>query len=185
MDRVNLICHPATNCSAVQRIGVHVMVSSMAAVEAEYSLSGDIDKLRIPLATARKRVDNLWQHMCFEVFIAAPGNESYLEFNFAPSGEWAIFRFDSYRSGMNAIDVPPPVITTTRSKNNLLMNVTVDLNNFPDLKNQIDLLLGLSAVIEDNNGALSYWALTHSPGKPDFHHRDCFALTLNRPKNSP
>ena len=35
--------------------------------------------------------------------------------------------------------------------------------------------LGLSAVIEDTSGRKSYWALAHPPGKPDFHHADCFA----------
>ena len=38
--------------------------------------------------------------------------------------------------------------------------------------------LGLSAVIEDTSGGKSYWALAHPPGKPDFHHADCFALEL-------
>ena len=30
---------------------------------------------------------------------------------------------------------------------------------------------GLSAVIEDDAGALSYWALHHAKAKPDFHDR--------------
>ena len=38
--------------------------------------------------------------------------------------------------------------------------------------------LALSAVIEELDGTKSYWALAHPPGKPDFHHPDCFALTL-------
>ena len=38
--------------------------------------------------------------------------------------------------------------------------------------------LGLSAVIEGADGSLSYWALVHPPGKPDFHNADCFALEL-------
>jgi hypothetical protein len=33
-------------------------------------------------------------------------------------------------------------------------------------------------VIEETNGRKSYWALAHPPGKPDFHHSDCFALGL-------
>src|SRR2546422_3089437 len=32
------------------------------------------------------------------------------------------------------------------------------------------LSLALAAVVGDENGALSYWALKHPPGKPDFHH---------------
>jgi hypothetical protein len=41
------------------------------------------------------------------------------------------------------------------------------------------LRLGLSAVIEDDNGSLSYWALKHPSGKPDFHHPDAFALEID------
>jgi hypothetical protein len=33
-------------------------------------------------------------------------------------------------------------------------------------------------VIEDMTGEFSYWALAHPPGKPDFHHSDCFAHEL-------
>jgi hypothetical protein len=38
--------------------------------------------------------------------------------------------------------------------------------------------LGLSAVIEETSGRISYWALAHPPGKADFHHSDCFAHEL-------
>jgi hypothetical protein len=40
------------------------------------------------------------------------------------------------------------------------------------------LQLGLTAVIEDDSGNLSYWALRHAPGNPDFHDPDGFALEL-------
>ena len=43
------------------------------------------------------------------------------------------------------------------------------------------LRLGLSAVLEDADGVLSYWALRHPPGKPDFHHTDAFATQLVLP----
>ena len=41
--------------------------------------------------------------------------------------------------------------------------------------------IGLSAIIEETDGAKSYWALAHPPGKPDFHHPTCFAATLAPP----
>jgi hypothetical protein len=40
--------------------------------------------------------------------------------------------------------------------------------------------LGLSALIEDTSGCKSYWALAHPPGKPDFHHADCFAYEFSQ-----
>jgi hypothetical protein len=42
--------------------------------------------------------------------------------------------------------------------------------------------LGVSAVIEETSGRKSYWALTHTPGKADFHHADGFSLTLPPPE---
>ena len=44
---------------------------------------------------------------------------------------------------------------------------------------ETDLAIGLAAVIEETSGTLSYWALRHAPGKPDFHHPDAFALALD------
>jgi hypothetical protein len=41
--------------------------------------------------------------------------------------------------------------------------------------------LGLSALVEAIDGELSYWALRHLPGKPDFHHVDAFDLQLDWP----
>jgi len=43
--------------------------------------------------------------------------------------------------------------------------------------------VALSAVIEAPDGALSYWALRHAPGKPDFHHAEAFALSLDDLRN--
>src|SRR5262249_58185312 len=43
------------------------------------------------------------------------------------------------------------------------------------------LRIGLSAVIEADHGALSYWALRHIDGKPDFHDAEAFALSLEPP----
>jgi hypothetical protein len=36
--------------------------------------------------------------------------------------------------------------------------------------------VALAAVLEDEHGALSYWALAHAPGRPDFHHAAGFVL---------
>ena len=38
-----------------------------------------------------------------------------------------------------------------------------------------------AAVVEETDGRLSYWALTHPAERPDFHHRDGFVLVLEGP----
>jgi len=40
--------------------------------------------------------------------------------------------------------------------------------------------IALSAVVEDADRRLSYWALAHPLANPDFHHPDAFALRLER-----
>jgi hypothetical protein len=46
------------------------------------------------------------------------------------------------------------------------------------------LRIGLTAVVEDASGALSYWSLRHPAGRPDFHHADAFALRLEPPRDA-
>ncbi|HKX21768.1 MAG TPA: hypothetical protein VJM81_00690, partial [Rhizorhapis sp.] len=68
-----------------------------------------------------------------------------------------------------------------RSGNRLDVAVELDLAPLvPDL----DRSLGLSAVIEEQDGAKSWWALVHPSEKPDFHLRDCFALQLRAASGS-
>jgi hypothetical protein len=38
----------------------------------------------------------------------------------------------------------------------------------------------MAAVIEDDAGGLSYWALQHTSDKPDFHHPNGFVLEVAR-----
>ena len=43
------------------------------------------------------------------------------------------------------------------------------------------LRVALSTVVEDQEGRLSYWALRHPAGRPDFHHAEGFSLALELP----
>ena len=150
-----------------------------------YSISADISRLRILPPRPPRRVDRLWQHTCFEVFIAEKGQLTYYEFNFSPSGEWAAYAFKSYRDGAaiedNGLD---PKITVRCTANNIELDAIVRLDRLQTGSSQTPLRLGLSAVIEESDGTLSYWALKHPAGKPDFHHPDSFALELALPDKS-
>jgi hypothetical protein len=140
----------------------------------EYTLTGRIAELRIPLPAEPGRADGLWQQSCVEAFIALD-DAAYLEFNFSPSGEWAAYRFDGYRAGMRNADLPAPQIGVQMEAGRLAIAVAIDLSALP---RDHALPIGLSAVIEDADGDFSYWALAHPPEKPDFHDRTCFALEL-------
>jgi hypothetical protein len=133
-----------------------------------YRLEGDTSDVVIPPRALAQRTDGLWQATCFEVFLSV-GKTSYLELNFAPSGEWAAYRFTDYRQGMRELEVGAPEI---RLADDCLV-ASIDLEVDPGTA------LNLTAVIEHKDGARSYWALAHpKSNRPDFHARDCFIAKL-------
>jgi len=177
--RTVLTCHPETRSPAVEEIEARVSWTRDNALAFAYVLKGDLMRLRIPLPQPSRRTDRLWQHTCFEAFVALKGNPEYYEFNFAPSSQWAAYGFQRYRVGTALEDdIPTPRITSRKLAHGLDLEAIVHLGRLPVIQPGVCLQLALCAVIEDENGTLSYWALKHSPGKPDFHHRDTFALDL-------
>jgi hypothetical protein len=140
-----------------------------------------LGRLRIPPLRALRRADRLWQHTCFEAFVCVKGKAEYYEFNFAPSGEWAVYAFRCYRDGLSLEDegLLAPSITVHSAGDRLDLEAIVYLKYLPEIQPGLSLRLALSAVIEDDSGSLSYWALKHPPGKPDFHHPDAFILEID------
>ena len=139
------------------------------ALAVTFLLDADLDRLRIPGRRRAGFVDGLWRHTCFEVFFARKGSRAYREYNLAPSGEWASYAFSSYRNRREG-EVRKPRVRIRRRDDHLRLETKIEA--------QGRLRIGLSAVIEEKNGTLSYWALRHPPVKPDFHHRRAFALEL-------
>jgi hypothetical protein len=135
--------------------------------------------VRMPPVMTPERADELWRHTCFEAFVRASSGPEYYEFNFAPSTQWAAYRFSSYRNGMRAAEIGAPAIEVRSSPDCTTLQVSLELGRLPDLPSEATWRLGLSALIEDQSGGKSYWALAHPPGKPDFHHADCFALEFS------
>ncbi len=120
----------------------------------------------------------LWRHTCFEAFIAVGRQPFYHEFNFAPSGEWAVYAFRRYRDGgLLADETMRPHITARSDGRQLELDTLVRLDRLSPIHARACLRIGLSAVIEAHDG-FSYWALHHPGRKPDFHHADGFALLL-------
>ncbi len=171
-----LTCHPVTGCQAVHTVTVALGWQQDGVLALTYTLTGDCTCLRIPPLQPQAQGDGLWQHTCFEAFIAAKDSLAYWEFNFSPSSEWAVYHFRGYRDRApdGDIDTVPKVIVS-QTDVHLQLDTRICL---PPLFMRQPLRLALSAVIEDANGKLSYWALKHPPGKPDFHHPDAFTLEL-------
>ncbi|GAC1451869.1 MAG: hypothetical protein PVS2B3_11030 [Steroidobacteraceae bacterium] len=177
-----LISHRDTPGAAVWRIAADVNLVAGASLGCNYSLHGDLARVRIPGARAGRRADGLWQHTCFEVFVAAAGDPGYLEFNFSPGLDWAAYRFAAYREGMTPAHLAQaPGLNVRRTADRLDVSATVHLAGLGASFATPRLRVALAAVVEEDDGRLSYWALQHPPGNPDFHHPDGFALALGAP----
>ncbi len=140
-----------------------------------YLLQGEVQTLSLPEFAPLRRGERLWQHSCFEFFVAGAGTAGYYEYNFAPSGLWAAYRLEGYRSGMRQLPDSAPEFSVQREHDRLQLDARVELPAGLPSK----LHIGLSAVVEDAAGVLSYWAFRHAPDKPDFHHANAFALHLD------
>lgn len=176
-----LVHHPETPARHVDRIEARVLKKD-GELKVFYVLVGELSQLRIPSPAVPCRRERLWEHTCFELFIGAKNDAEYYEFNFSPSGDWAVYGFRDYREGeLIEDDTLAPAISACQEAGTLELSAQIQLDRLPGLQLDVGLVVGLSAVIEDDAGRLSYWALRHPPGKPDFHHVDSFALEIPFP----
>lgn len=177
---LTLVCHPATPAPVIRSLEARIRTDGNGDIRLSYCLRGDIIRLRIPDELATQRTDLLWEHSCFEAFIGARGEASYREFNFSPSGQWAAYDFKDYRQPTGELpEVAPPLITVRRYAGRLEVDVTLSAHALPQNPARAPWQIGLSAVVEEADtvdGSHSYWALRHPAERPDFHHRDAFAL---------
>jgi hypothetical protein len=178
-QRALLLAHPDTPGEAVWSIAVEAQLSDGAHLACHYALHGDMARVRIPGVGAGRRSDGLWKHTCFEAFVAAQGGRDYYEFNFSPAFDWAAYRFEDYRAGMSAATLADaPGLQVRRTARQLDLTATVHLSGLVSLRDAQVLRVALAAVVEEDGGRLSYWALQHAPGDPDFHDPDSFLFEL-------
>lgn len=176
--RLTLKPHPDTPCATLREIAVEVARSD-ARLSLVYEVAGDLTQVRLPDPQRGGRADELWKHTCLEAFVAA--GAGYREINLSPSQQWAAYAFDGYREGMRGDEaVRLESVADERTDERYQLTAVLELT---DLVNSDAWSLGLSAVIELQDGSKSYWALAHAPGPPDFHHPDAFAAVL--PPESP
>jgi hypothetical protein len=167
----HLVRHPDSR-DAVRGIAVR-MERMPAGLRHRYELDADLERLRVPQAGPVRPGDRLWQHTCFEIFVSAR-MPAYQEFNFSPSGERAAYAFRRYREGVPTLAKAEALQVGRNPK--LTLEATIPLDPGPAR-------VALAAVVESTDGALSYWALRHPAGKPDFHHPDAFAFDLDEIRN--
>jgi hypothetical protein len=155
-----LFRHPDTPPGAVRDIDVELDRIPEGAV-ARFRVIAETSRLVIPPPAAPVRTDDLWRTTCCELFVAGQGSD-YLEFNFSPSGQWAAYRFTDYRDGMTKADADV-TISFTRDPKGFTLEATIRA----DLPNPAH--VGMTAVIEEEDGQVRHWASAYEPGKADFH----------------
>jgi hypothetical protein len=180
MVNKSLTCHVDTVCNAVQTLNVKIELQPEGALYLSYELTGDLAQIRIPAPQAPAVVDGLWEHTCFELFAAVEGEAGYHEFNFSPSGHWAAYAFSDYRVRSAWITSQAPAIRFAHSNVHSLLEAVIFADDLPQSSAGKPLQLGLTAVIEAEDGSRSHWALHHPKACPDFHHRAGFILSLKQ-----
>ncbi|MFN5746432.1 MAG: DOMON-like domain-containing protein [Methylococcaceae bacterium] len=181
MTRLTLSPHPSTARRSADNLTVTLAVSAGHLLTLSYRLEGCAGLL-IPAArsTAGRR-DGLWQHTCLEAFIGTFDETAYWELNVSPAGDWALYHFTDCRENMTAPDRPAPLLVVERDERDCLtLEASISLETLgyaPTARLQ----LGLSAVLETDDGALTYWALRHTGESPDFHHPASRVVTLPLP----
>lgn len=165
--RRSLVCHPSSRSEAVDAVSVDVALDGDTLVLA-YRIVGT--RLRIPSAPLDPL--RLWAHTCGELFVMPDGGDAYVEHNFSPSGQRARFEFSGYRQRSAAAHADGEV-TSTHGDRTLQIDARAAVP-----AHVVAARIALTAVVEDEHGALSYWALRHPSDRPDFHHPGGFALSL-------
>ena len=120
---------------------------------------------------------DLWSHTCCEFFLGLKDDSKYWEFNLSPAGHWNVFRFLDYRQNMTQETAFDTLPFRVLQDNYLQVSLQIELNKI--IKPEQSLEIGVTAVIEDRENQLSYWALNHPGKEADFHLRDSFAIALS------
>jgi hypothetical protein len=175
--------HPAHPCDAIRRLGVAIEPRSLPdMLQVRYLIEGDVGRLRLPPPGAAHRRDGLWHHSCFEAFLRPDASDSYHEFNFAPSGDWAAYRFGTRRAQRSLPSLStPPTVQFSRLAESYELTADIRIGAMPELARAVAFHAALTAVVETTAGERSYWALAHGGSEPDFHDPATFLLRVAHP----
>jgi hypothetical protein len=175
---VRLVAHPDNPAGLRQSVAATLTHGADGSLAVTYEIRGAIDELRLPTCEHPAPNEALWSTTCCELFVAAADGNGYREFNFSPSGQWAVYAFTGYRERTDAQpNCPAPTIVFRREGDALHLDVGLLALALPACNAW---RLGISAVLETRDGRFGYWALAHAPGKADFHHPAAFALSIER-----
>ena len=173
-----LVPHPDFPPPCHVSLEARALLQNGGKIRLDFNLAGDLDGIVIPPPVSSGRADELWTTTCFELFLMPAGQSGYLEFNLSPSSKWAAYGFSEYRSDRRDLQMAEaPKIHLSRIAGRLTLTGFISLDAV-----RPDAGIGMSAVLDHGPAGKSYWAIRHPAGRPDFHHRDCFAARLDAAK---
>ena len=174
----SLICHPSKHCTIASGISIAADFAADGSLQLRYRITGEMTKIALPPPGEPGPADNLWQHTCCEAFVATDAAQGYREFNFSPSGQWAVYQFMAYRQRDSDFVIPAaPQISLKQLEDGFELVARLPPESLPPIST---LNLGITSVLEAGDGSKSYWALAHGAEQPDFHPRQSFTLALTR-----
>ena len=144
-----------------------------------YEVSGEVDHILFPSVSASpSRKDDLWKATCFEFFIAVRNKPEYWEFNMSPSGDWNVYVMDAYRqvNMRDATEFSELPFDFKVTNERISIKTSVNINSIT--QSEMDLDIGVTAIIQTKDGHESYWALSHPGQHADFHQRESFIISL-------
>jgi hypothetical protein len=173
-----LTYHPAHPPSLVRSIEARFIGFDHSWLRVRWKVLGAAN-LVVPAFSGKGRADNIWQTTCFELFLQPPGEAGYVEINLSPSERWNVYDFADRREGMSERTMPrEPDCTMRKGSDTAIFDAAIPAAGLPPLPWRC----GLSAVIEEEGGATSFWALAHGDAAaPDFHDPTCFTHEVAAP----
>ena len=178
METHLLLAHPDHPPAGITGVEARIIGRDENWLRARWRVDGS-QRMVVPAFAGKGRTDDLWRTTCFELYLKPLGGEAYCELNLSPSERWNIYDFDGYREAMRERPFPhEPECTIRLGSTFAIFDAAIPVAGLP----RVDCAMGLSAILEEEGGVMSYWALTHPGGKPDFHSPACFAAKLPAPR---
>jgi hypothetical protein len=177
MQTHQLTAHAAYPPAQVTGVEARVIGADAEWLRVRWRIEG-AQALVAPPFAGRGRADELWKTTCFELFVRPDEGEAYAEFNLSPSERWAAYDFTGYRAGVSERPVSrEPACTLRQGSSFAIFDAAIPRDAMP----AGECAANFAAVIEEQGGVLSYWALAHPRAKPDFHDPACFTARLAAP----
>ena len=169
-----LVLHPSCDPGPIERVMAGIEATSEGC-RARFRIEGDLPRVVLSPHAMAARTDGLWRTTCFEIFWQADGSDAYREFNLSPSSRWAAYQFDAHREGGR--DAPVEALSIASSASDRALSLECSIAASLSLPASV----ALTAVIENVDGSIQFWAPSFADGKPDFHSARCRTIRLADP----